>query len=56
MKALELKIPPAIVLLPCLILACKLSQYLPILTMPAILFDIYWYNGTTGFLLALAGI
>lgn len=56
MKALELKIPPLVILLLCLGLAYGLSHYLPILALPPILTDLFWYISGIGVLVALAGI
>jgi protein-S-isoprenylcysteine O-methyltransferase Ste14 len=56
MQALELKIHPPIVLLFCLGLTYGLSHYLPLLALPLILSDLYWYIAAIGVLVALAGI
>lgn len=56
MKSLELKIHPPIVLLSSLILTYGLSHYLPLLSMPSVLFDLHGYVGASGLLVALAGI
>jgi protein-S-isoprenylcysteine O-methyltransferase Ste14 len=56
MKSLELKVHPPIVLFLCLCLVYILSHFLPIWAIPAISFDLHWYIGLTGILLALAGI
>ena len=59
MKTLELKIPPPIVLFFSIVLAYVCSRYLPVIALPSILSDQYWYisgAGGIGIFLSLAGI
>ena len=58
MKTLELKIPPPIVLFFSIMLAYVCSGYLPVIALPSILSDQYWYisgAGGIGIFLSLAG-
>jgi len=56
MKALELKFPPAVVLLFCLGLAYTLSHFFIVIAMPSMGFALHWYISASGVLVALAGI
>ena len=56
MKALELKFPPAVILLFCLGLAYTLSHFFIVIAMPSMGFALHWYISASGVLVALAGI